>query len=48
MGFIIEEQGKHYKLIYYGDARYWTTLAKTPSDNKSGTNTALTIIRNML
>lgn len=48
MGFVIEEQGKHYKLTYFGDTRYWTTIAKTPSDNKSGTNVALTIIRNML
>lgn len=47
MGFIIEEEGKHYKLIYYGDPRYWTTLAKTPSDIHTGENEALTIIRKM-
>ena len=47
MGFVIEEEGKHYKLIYYGDPRYWTTLAKTPSDIHTGENEALTIIRKM-
>lgn len=48
IGFIITEEGKHYKLTYYGDGRYWTTIAKTPSDNRSGMNVALTIIKNML
>lgn len=46
-GFIITEEGKHYKLTYYGDGRYWTTIAKTPSDSRAGTNIALTIIKNM-
>ena len=35
------------ELIYYGDPRYWTTLAKTPSDGHSGENAALTIINKM-
>lgn len=43
MGFEISDEGKHYKLSYYGDSRYCTTIAKTPSDNKTGMNTALTI-----
>ena len=47
MGFVITEQGKHYKLTYYGDPRYWTTLAKTPSDGHTGENAALTIINKM-
>ena len=47
MGFIISEEGKHYKMTYYGDARYWATLAKTPSDNRSGMNVAMEIIRDM-
>lgn len=47
-GFTITEDGKHYKLIYYGDARYCTTIAKTPSDGRTGKNVAATIIRDML
>lgn len=47
MGFIISEDGKHYKLTYYGDERYLATLAKTPSDNRSGLNVATEMIRDM-
>ena len=48
LGFTISEEGKHYKLTYYGDSRYMITLAKTPSDGRSGLNIATTIIKNML
>ena len=48
LGFVITEEGKHYKLTYYGDGRYMTTLAKTPSDNRTGMNQALYIIKQML
>lgn len=48
LGFEITEEGKHYKLTYYGDRRYWTTIAKTPSDHRDGRNVALTISRDML
>ena len=48
IGFKITEEGKHYKLTYYGDGRYRTTLDKTPSDIRGGKNAALTIIRDML
>lgn len=47
-GFVINEDGKHYKLTYYGDGRYMVTLSKTPSDGRTGINTANTIIKNML
>jgi len=47
LGFKISDDGKHYKLTYYGDGRYMTTLAKTPSDGRTGINTATTIIKNM-
>lgn len=40
MGFEIEEEGKHYKLIYHGDERYTYSLAKTPSDRRAGLNNA--------
>lgn len=47
MGFVITEDGKHYKLTYYGDRRYMATLAKTPSDKRSGMNIALEMIKDM-
>ena len=40
LGFEITEDGKHYKVSYYGDGRYQTVYAKTPSDGRSGKNNA--------
>lgn len=48
MGFTITEEGKHYRLTYYGDRRYKTTVAKSGSDHREGKNIAATIIKNML
>lgn len=48
LGFIITEEGKHYRLTYYGDGRYKTTIAKSGSDYREGKNIAATIIKNML
>ncbi len=48
LGFVITEEGKHYRLTYYGDARYHTTLSKTSSDHCEGDNSSLQIIRDML
>lgn len=36
LGCVITEGGKHYKVYYYGDPRYWDTFSKTPSDWKTG------------
>lgn len=36
MGFEIKEDGKHYKILYYGDSRYSEILSKTPSDWRTG------------
>lgn len=47
-GFDIKEDGKHYKLTYFGDERYITILAKTPSDHRAGKNNSTDICRNML
>ena len=38
IGFELKEEGKHYKILYYGDERYWTAISKTPSDGRSGKN----------
>ena len=40
LGFEIKEDGKHYKATYYGDSRYQVTYSKTPSDVRSGKNSA--------
>ena len=47
LGFEITEDGRHYKLTYYGDRRYWSALAKTPSENRGNKNAASDIINNM-
>lgn len=47
LGFTITEDGKHYRLTYYGDGRYKTTVSKTASDHREGKNIASTIIKNM-
>lgn len=47
-GFEITEEGKHYRLIYYGDGRYKTTIAKTGSDWREGKNIASTILKSMM
>lgn len=40
LGFEISEEGKHYKIVYYGDGRYQTSYSKTPSDGRTGKNSA--------
>ena len=46
LGFeFLNSDGKHYKLIYKDDERYLITIAKTPSDNRSGDNIIGTISR---
>lgn len=40
LGFEITEEGKHYKVRYYGDGRYQMTFSKTPSDGRTGKNCA--------
>ena len=47
-GFQITWDGKHYKLVYYGDERYIFSLPKTPSDWRSGKNSAADIVKKVL
>lgn len=47
LGFVITEDGKHYKWTYFGDHRYIVTAAKSSSDNRSGMNLA-SIIDNLM
>ncbi|MBC3803547.1 hypothetical protein GH808_03735 [Acetobacterium fimetarium] len=48
MGFIITDDGKHYKWTYFGDHRYSATVAKTSSDHRAGMNMASLIDNLML
>ena len=47
LGFEITDDGKHYKLTYYGDGRYQTIVAKSPSDVRSGKNNTRQIVKGM-
>ena len=48
LGFSVDRSGNYYVLMYGEDQRYKLTISKTPSDNKTGKNSAQTIIRNMM
>ena len=43
-GFEIVDTRNHYKVFYYGDKRYQTSLSKTPSDHRTGQNTTRNLI----
>lgn len=45
LGLEIEDNHKHYKIIYCGDSRYVSYLSKTPSDFRSGRNAAATLCK---
>lgn len=47
-GFIITEDGSHYRWSYFGDNRYVTTVSKTGSDSRTGKNMAAVIDKSML
>lgn len=48
LGIEVSEEGKHYRLTYYGDARYKVTMAKTGSDWREGRNISSTILNKMM
>ncbi|MDD6070370.1 MAG: hypothetical protein PUC12_06065 [Clostridiales bacterium] len=43
LGCVITEDGKRYKITYYGDERYQAVFGKTPSDVRSGKNNTATV-----
>lgn len=45
LGLIISDVGAHYKIRYYGDPRYFVTMAKTPSDSQHGYKTLISKIK---
>lgn len=48
LGYRFESDNRHYKLYYYGDGRYRSTLACTPSDVRAGRNALSEIINKTL
>lgn len=48
LGLEVAEEGKHYRLTYFGDERYKTTIAKSGSDWREGKNIASTILKSMM
>lgn len=44
LGFVITEEGKHYKVTYFADGRYHTIFSKTPSCKRAGKESASDII----
>ena len=47
LGFVITEEGKHYKAVYQGDGRYTFSISKTSSDRRAGKNLASQINRTL-
>jgi hypothetical protein len=47
IGFAIQEDGKHYKLIFQGDDRYTFSLPKSGSDRRGGLNSASDIAKRL-
>lgn len=47
-GFTISSDGKHHKVIWRGDQRYITTIAKTSSTHRAADDEALTILQQIL
>ena len=44
LGFVITEDGKHYKVTYFSDGRYHTIFSKTPSSKRAGKESASDVI----
>ncbi|MDO4647040.1 MAG: hypothetical protein Q4B26_00220 [Eubacteriales bacterium] len=48
LGFSISDDGKHYRLTYFSDERYKTTMSKTGSDWREGKNLFSEISNSMM
>ena len=48
MGFEIEDDGTHFKIVYKGDDRYRFSVSRTPSDGRSNKNTISDILLELL
>ena len=45
LGFVITDEGKHYKVTYFADGRYHTIFSKTASDWRAGKESAADTIK---
>lgn len=45
LGLVISDVGRHYKIRYYDNPRYWITMAKTPSDSAKGDKNLISKIK---
>ena len=45
LGLLISDVGAHYKIRYYGNPRYYVTMAKTPSDSRHGDSNLIAKIK---
>ena len=48
LGMEFKDEGKHYKMIYYGDGRYAVSMSKTPSDWRTGRNLVSEVVGKMV
>ncbi len=48
LGMVITDEGKHYKMSYYGDGRYTIVMSKTPSDGRTGKNIVSEVVGKMV
>ncbi|MCR5059545.1 MAG: hypothetical protein K6A80_00785 [Saccharofermentans sp.] len=48
LGMVITDDGKHYKMSYYGDGRYTVAMSKTPSDWRAGKNLVSEVVGKMV
>lgn len=48
LGLYEQSRSKHIKFNYYGDNRYYTSVAKTPSDNRTSKNQISDIVNSMM
>jgi hypothetical protein len=47
LGFVITEEGKHYKAVFQHDGRYTFSISKSSSDHRAGKNLASLINRRL-
>ena len=45
LGLMLSDVGRHYKIRYYNNPRYWITMAKTPSDSVKGDKNLISKIK---
>lgn len=47
LGFVLREDGRHFKVLYQNDGRYTFTISRSSSDHRAGKNLASQILRTL-